>query len=302
MVDYISMRTDNIFGYPLPDNEGKMPDIYEVGQLEMYIQRHKKGGHIKHYCCESNSLMFILTERVLIVSNSLHKFLKNENHSDFTNLQLLKSIRLIECLTGISAENFHITKFELAINIETNQHPYKYLESFGNYKNREPDKMKIKGFRYGIKYIFSEYHVKIYDKTEEIKRREREKLSKNTLRFEIQYEKLRKTSIIKTLNDFRDKENLIMLFDDFLETFAKIDYIGNEDFSTIGQKERELYFAGQIQRYWMVEKIINRNTAKSKMARYSRIKAHVYAKTFSDIFLPPLQEKIKELLHNLNSG
>jgi hypothetical protein len=277
------------------DEDWDVLGTIKLGRLSLVENRCPKDAHVKNFRCEKDSLLFVLTPNKLIISNSLHKHFKGDNYSDFSYSELLESIKRIEELTGTMAEEFHITKFELAINIETTKRPCEYLDCFGTYKNREYDKMRTKGFWYGNKYNFSEYSLKIYDKSEESKRQEKQSLGKNILRFEIQYKKLRKTSLIKTLADFRDREKLSTIFNTFLATVKQVNYIDEEDFSEISPRERELYYAGQNPRFWMAEKRENRETEKSKRKRFKEIQQKDNFSDWKEMFIKALEEKINQL-------
>jgi hypothetical protein len=302
MVDYVSMYALIPYSkYFINEDDVDVWDsiqLIEFGKLTLIENRCKKDFHVKDFRCEKDNLLFTLTQSQLIVSNSLHKYLKGNNYSGFSYSELLKSVKNIEVLTGIPAEEFHITKFELAINITTPQRPLEYVESIGDYKGREYDKMRVGGFWHGVKYMLTDYSVKIYDKTEEIRRREKIDIGMNILRFEIQYSRKRQSSLIKTLADFRDKEKLLTMFDAFLKTFEKINWIGDENFSGMSSRERELYFSGLNPRFWTLEKAMNRNTAKSKKKHFTEMQRKINAKDLIEMFMQALKDKIDKLLNS----
>lgn len=252
----------------------------------------------KHQALVKN-LLFTLKGDVLIISNSLHKFHKGNNYSDFSFLDLQVMIREIENLTGINAEYFEIRKLEFALNIETINKPYLYLPMFSDYKGKEFDKMKTKtGFWYGNKYKLSEYALKVYDKSEMIKRNEGIKLELNLLRFETEYSRVRKIPNIKTLADLKNKDNLQIIFNELINQVERLNCIGNEDFSNVSSRDREMYFAGQASRFWIAENMLNKETAKDKKKRYKAIQQKVSKKNLIEEFTKKLKQKFSQLIQS----
>lgn len=274
------------------DNSGF---IY-FGKLRLVPVIDKRHFHITKHQTVIENLLFTITENEIIITNSLHKFIKGNNYSDFTFSELLYAIELIEDITGVNANVFIIKKMEFAINIETPQPAYQYLERFSSFKGKEFDKMRIGAFWYGIKYFFTEYNLKIYDKSELTKRIDKEKIDKNILRFEIQYNRIRKIPIVNNLSELKDPEILKAIFKEFIETIENIKCSGDEDFSLITARERELYFAGSITRFWNVEKVLNRNTAKSKIAKYRDIQNRIVPKDLMNEFVKSITKKFNELI------
>lgn len=276
----------------------KNSEFKKIGNLILVPNFCKKNYYVKNYQCEVENLLCSLLNDNLYISNSLHKYFKGENHSDYKLSEIIDTINKIEQLTMISAENFNLSSTELSINIEVSEEPHKYLESFSNYKGREFDKMRVRGFWYGIKYNFSEYSVKIYDKSELLKRLNGINIGKNILRFEIQYKKKRIIPIIRTLGDLKDLKKMKLAFEKFIEVFEKIQCVMNEDFSNTTPRERELYYAGKSNKYWIIEKSINRNTTKSKRKKYKEIMQKVAENDLMIFFVEELKQKIDFLLNN----
>lgn len=267
-----------------------------LGKLRFVPVIDKRYFHITKYQTVIENMLFTLTENELSITNSLHKFIKGNNYSDLTFSELLNAIEQIEEITEINAKEFIIKKLEFAINVITPHPAHQYLERFSNFKGREYDKMRIGAFWYGIKYFFTEYCLKIYDKSELIKRKDKENINKNILRFEIQYNRSRKIPIVNNLSELKDPAILKEIFKEFIETIESIKCSGDEDFSLITTRERELYFAGGITRFWNVEKVLNRNTAKSKIAKYREIQNRIVPKDLMTEFVNFITEKFNELI------
>lgn len=267
-----------------------------LGKLKLAPVIDKRYYNISKHQTIFENLLITIDDSEISISNSLHKLVKGNNYSDFTFSELLKAIELIEDITGIAAKEFTLKKLEFALNIETSKPAYKYLEMFSDFKGKEFDKMRWGAFWYGIKYFFTEYALKVYDKTEFAKRKDGETTGKNILRFEIQYNRQRKIPIVKTLSDLKNSENLKALFKQYIETVDKLNAIGNEDFSKISNRERELYFAGGNSRFWMVEREANRHTAKDKRKHFRKIQQEIIPKDLITGFVTDLTDKFNLLL------
>lgn len=142
---------------------------------------------VKCYKAKERNLLITYYQRdsTITIKNSLHKYSKDNNYSEITFTELSKAISDIAYTVGIPASEFEVKRLEVGFNIETTEKPSTYLPLFTIFKNRELDKMKKDAFWYGVKWIFSEYQLKIYDKTEEVKRHDRIQLPQDILRFEL---------------------------------------------------------------------------------------------------------------------
>ena len=125
-----------------------------------------KKGFLNGFESEFKGLKVILYEDKIRITNSLHKFCKGNNYSDFTFSELTDSINLITNYFEIEASQFVIRKLEYGFNITTPQPAKEYLNLFAEYHSREFEKMKHKHIFYGRKCVMSEYALKVYDKSQ----------------------------------------------------------------------------------------------------------------------------------------
>jgi hypothetical protein len=256
MIDGIKISTSvSLF----PSDETK-PEFIKIGTLNLIAIRTLKSFEIVKYRCEHKNLLFTLNERELIISNSLHKFIKGNNYSDFSLSELIDAVNEIERLTEIPAALFVIKKLEFALNVSVPLIPSDYLIWFSDFKFKEYDKMKANQLWYGIKYNFTEYSLKIYDKQKQVKIADRINMHQKILRFEVIYSKQRKLLVVNNLSELRDPIKIKKIFGDFIKMIEKLNCTGNEDFSKFRNSERELYFAGKNAEYWEVLKSHNKHT------------------------------------------
>jgi len=294
MFDNIMIVTDVS---PIVLSENSLEEI-QLGKIAFTAIKSPKTGLIIKHQALINNLMFTIKDRKLIISNSLHKFIKSNNYSDFSYCNLINAIHTIEELTDIQASKFYFKKLEFALNIETERKPFKYLPLFSDFKGKEFDKMRSRSFWYGNKYPLTEYALKIYDKSEQVKRTDKINISQNILRFEIQYFKSRKIPSIVSLEDLKDKNKISILYKDFISQIERLNTIGEEDFTEISSRDREIYYAGQNQNFWDTENSINHETSKKKKQRYRKIQNTIGKKNLINGFIEKLNAKFNYLINN----
>lgn len=294
MIDNVKLVT-RVKLFPLCTCEN-MPQFVIVGNLKLIAVKSLKDFKIIKYQCMHKNLLITLVKDELRITNSIHKFSKANNYSNFTYNELFESITKIEKLTEISASKFEIKKLEFGLNIEVPFKTENYLLNFSDYKGKNPEKMMSSNTSYGIKYFFTEYNIKIYDKEKQVKICDRINIDQNLLRIEIQYSKQRKLSVINYLSELKEKNKLRELFNSFKKIIEKINCKGDEDFTNFKNSERELYFAGSNDRYWANLRAHNINTFKNNRKRYKDIQQNVNIKDFISSIMDTLNKKFNILI------
>lgn len=95
--------------------------------------------YVIKFTAEIRDLKLELKPHELIISNSLHKFFKGNNYSDFTRAELIKSIELLSNTLGIKETLIVPIKMEFGVNCEFNLVD-DYIGSILNYKGKPFDK------------------------------------------------------------------------------------------------------------------------------------------------------------------
>lgn len=126
----------------------------------IFFPKFKK-GILKGYESEYKGLRIVLYDNKIEISNSLHKFYKGNNHSDFSYSELKKAIGMICEKFTIKANSWEIKKMEFGFCIVTPQPANRYLNCFSEYHFREFEKMKYRIKDYGRKCFMSEYAIKV---------------------------------------------------------------------------------------------------------------------------------------------
>lgn len=147
-----------------------------------FVPEYTNSRYIKKYISEIKGIRLDLYDNTLKISNSLHKFFKGNNYSDFYYSEIIQSIDLLGNILQITAPKMKLTKLEFGIN-EFFDDWQTILGSINHYKHKEFDKMKSKC--YGKKLRMEQVYIKIYDKSEQVYLQNREKINPNMLRLEI---------------------------------------------------------------------------------------------------------------------
>lgn len=255
-----------------------------------------KRGNLNRFESEYEDLRVILYYNKIQVSNSLHKFYKGNNYTDFTHSELKKGIQEICQKFEVEAISWEIKKMEFGFNILTPKPAKEYISLFLQYKEREFEKMKYKQADYGRKCFLSEYALKIYDKSFQCKIVDSVKISDKTLRVEFCYNQKRKLpKQINTLADLMDKDKFKELFKDLNEAFTKVIYNDEVDFTNSTNVERMLFYASRNTDFIKVEEQINKTEAKAIRQKIKQLKERFLKKEFKKYFLKALSDKYIEL-------
>lgn len=289
MIDFIKIVAPIEPQYPF-----KSISPFEWQELT-FVPKFKKGV-FKVFESEYKDLRVVLYYNKIELSNSLHKFYKGNNYTDFTHSELVNAIAEICIKFEIEAKCWEIKKMEFGFNIKTPQPANEYLDLFLEYKGREFEKMKHKQNNYGRKCFMSEYALKAYDKSYQCKVVDSIAISSKLLRVEFLYNQKRKLpEQIKSLADLIDREKIKELYKDLSEAFIKVIYDDEVDFSGSTNEERTLFYASLNPLYMKVEEGINKSEAKAIMKKIKQLKERFFQKTFKKWFLKALKDKYVEL-------
>lgn len=258
-----------------------------------------RNGKLIAFESEYNGFRVVLYYDRIEVSNSIHKFFKGNNYSDFTYKELKNAIYEICNWFTIEPQYWEIKKMEFGFNIFTPQPAMKYIDLFLTYKEREFEKMKHKHKYYGRKCFMSEYALKVYDKPLQSKLMDSIAVKDNMLRTELCYNQKRKLpKQIKVLSDLLDKDKFKELYKDFYEAFSKVIYNDEVDFTNATDEEITLFYASLTPNFIKVKEKINKVEAKATKLKIRILKERFLKKEFKQWFLKALSNKYIELFCN----
>ncbi len=261
----------------------------------MFYPKYSK-GKLRGFESDYKGFRVFLCYDRIELSNSIHKFYKGNNYTDFTLSELMDAINTICVKFGIEANRWEIKKLEFGFNILTLKKADHYLDLIYQYKNREFEKMKAKHITYGKKCFMSEYAIKIYDKHLQTKIAYNIIIPENTLRVEFCYNQKRKLpKQIKFLSDLQDKEKFKELYNDLNEAISKIIFNDEVNVSNSTKEERVLFFASFNSKLLKVEERINKVEAKEMKLKIKLLKERFLSKNFKQWLLKALSNKYVEL-------
>ncbi len=196
---------------------------------------------------------------------------------------------------GCSLEDVKLTSLEFGFNIETDKEPTELLELnvlMFDFKAPCVNPKNNKNEKY-MKYKFSEYVVKIYNKSLEYHIKD-----KNILRIEVKYhtnKRIQKFGI-NTLADLKRKEVYKALFVDFMEKFNNLLIVDSfEGNATMSEEERSLLIKYTNPTFW----VDSRDKERKKLTRRNTV--YRLKKKCNELIkkhgLNRLKDKIRVLLY-----
>lgn len=124
-------------------------------------------GTITGYSSKIENLKLFMTDESLYITNSIHKYWKENNYTDYTLTDIVKTICKLEDKLGFPIQNNKITR--IAYGCVIREDPYLNFPNWKYFKEKLPEYMVSKGKRYGSKFNFTDYSFKGYDKAFELK-------------------------------------------------------------------------------------------------------------------------------------
>ncbi|KUO68837.1 MAG: hypothetical protein APF83_01085 [Lutibacter sp. BRH_c52] len=174
--------------------EIKIPFIWS-GLL--WKPRLNKFGFPTGYYSELNNLNIKLRGSELTITNSLQKFYMENNYDSFTYSQVVEAF---ECLNNLLPFNIYAaTVKKVAMGVVIQEDPNQILNTWLSFINKKPFPMLSRNKPYGLKYFLTDYAIKGYNKTTEVKDHNNIKLSGEFFRFEVEVKR------INNLNNGKDK-------------------------------------------------------------------------------------------------
>lgn len=256
----------------------------------------KNTSEIRGYQSNYKGLRIVLSNNNIIVSNSLHKFFKGNNYSDFSRKELYNAIDDLCGKFQIEASKWEIKQLEFGLNIFEFELMHQILDCILSYKNTEFDRMKHKTQNYGKKFSKSEYSIKFYDKRMQVKFMDKLNLDFNILRIEIAYNNRRKLPKgLLTLSDLKNENCIKSLFDELDRIIQKIEFDESMDLRESTLDERMLYYASMNPNFLKAEMMYNKSQVRTIKRNIRVIKEKYMYKNLRDNLRKELKNKYIEL-------
>ena len=209
-----------------------------------WIPIYRESNIPTYYKSDYKNLKLQIFGDQLFVTNSLHKFCCGNNYEPFTYGKVVKTINYLNTILPIDVYNAKIIK--ISVGVVINENPQKIFNEWQYFLGKEYLPMKNRNKTYGAKFYLTDYQIKGYDKTFEVKNHNQIKLEKEYFRFEIDNCKPKvlnnKTNNIgiHTVRDLIDKEKFKKVGNMILDKYIKIEKSPKVDLSKLDIKQKRL--------------------------------------------------------------
>jgi hypothetical protein len=291
MIDFIKFRINNVPSDILNHSFLEFAAPTNTNTGEIISNRY---GYIKQRC-EYQNMIFEYVENLegkskyIDISGSLHKFYQRNNYTDFSLVELQRSIIDISIILGIDIKTAKIHRLEFGVNICLDYSSNNILNSIICYRGQPFELRNYKGNGYLKIFSFSQYDVKIYNKALQYG------LNANILRFELKVNRmdylLKKGVQIVCIADLLKTtihQQLRSLLESAMNNLYFVDY--RIDLKQISKRrEKLIIIEGSNPYYW--NKFRESHSAKGYQKKVKRFKE------LNLIYSPSnLQTEIKEMI------
>ncbi|KFF14438.1 hypothetical protein IW15_03100 [Chryseobacterium soli] len=180
-----------------------------------------------------NNIELRVTEQNSVLGNSIHKYFNinmygeekgNHNHNDFSYCGILEALeQLKQDFKGLNLNEGYLQSLEFGFNLLVDKEPKYYLNhNFLLFEHKAPAINKATNAMNYRKFEHNNIAWKVYDKKTQYG------LENNLLRVEIVLgsRELKRLGI-QTLNDLKNRENILLLFSRFMEFFKGFTIVDN---------------------------------------------------------------------------
>ncbi|APG65432.1 hypothetical protein LPB136_08720 [Tenacibaculum todarodis] len=252
---------------------------------------NKKTNQVKGYETSVNNLDLRLKGNIISCNNSLQKWYMGNNYQLFTYVQVVEALKKLNSVLPFNVYNANI--HYLAVGTVIEEEAQAILNPWLSLNGKTPIPMLGANKQYGKKFYLTDYNVKGYDKTFEVKTHNRINIGKPIFRFELEiYTRnlnKRKNAIgIYTVKDLIDKKKYKMLADELLCKYDKIEKEQSIPLSELNTKEKEVLALFQNQEILKQYKIDHSETYRKRRKVYNNLK-----KSSNNKYLTHVKEQLK---------
>lgn len=246
---------------------------------------------VNGYKTRVNNLDLRLKGNTIFCNNSLQKWYMGNNYEPFTYIEVVKAIKKLNQILPFNVYEAKVILLAVGIVIEAEAKPI--LDTWLSLNGKQPIPMLGVNKQYGKKFYLTDYNVKGYDKTYEVKTHDRKKLNRQLFRFELEiYTRnlnKRKNAIdIYSVKDLIDKYKYQMLLDELQNKYEKIDKQQVISLSQLTNKEKEILALFQNKEILQQYKEDHYESYRKKRNTYNKIK-----KQSNSQFLSYIKQKLK---------
>jgi hypothetical protein len=236
---------------------------------------NKKTNQVKAYETNVSNLKLELKGNTISCNNSLQKWYMGNNYELFTYSAVVKALEKLDSVLPFNVYKANIHYLAVGTVIEEEAKPI--LDPWLSLNGKTSIPMLGANKQYGKKFYFTDYNVKGYDKTFEVKTHDRNTIGKSIFRFELEiYTRnlnKRKNFIgIYTVKDLIDKNKFKMLTDELFDKYDKIEKKLSVALSQLNNKEKEVLALFQNQEILKQYKIDHFETYGNRRKVYNKLK------------------------------
>ncbi len=233
-------------------------------------------GFIRSYSGKLNNLYLTFNDNGLYMGNSWHKYYHGNNWNDYTFSEITTTYyALNERFKGL-IETATIKRLDYGVNIVSDP-----INIYGNWlylRTKTPLPMNYKGNVYGQKFYGTEYNIKGYDKTKQVKYQNFITLPIQITRVEKTVFKMRNISKRKreripiyTAKDLTNKNVIRQLANDFIATYQNIEKMETMDFKEMTASQIKIVATMQNKEAREALRQANNRTYKRYLNEYRSI-------------------------------
>lgn len=258
----------------------------------LWKPRFNNFNEVVSYAADLKNLKLRLRGNELTITNSLQKFYMGNNYQPFTYTQVVEAVNTLNTYFGNVLLDAEVKR--LAVGLVIYEVPENTFKMWQEYKTIQPQFMCNGAKVYGVHFKATNYKIKGYDKTYQVKKDTRIDIKNNVIRFEIEansrYYNQRKDSIgMYKFSDLVDASKFQQLGEVLLSVYANIKKRKQIDFENLTPEQIKL-MATYGNSFWANGlKKHHKHTHKKERQAYLKL-----LKTFSDSEIEnDIYEKLK---------
>lgn len=276
----------------------KCPTPFEY--LGLIFSPRYSGSDIKGYHASLDNLSLFLSFSGLTVSNSIHKYSKGNNYSDFTFQDVCVAIKTLEQKLRFKAQEAVLKKFEFACNIvfDAKDTYSRWL----SYKGTTPQVMMKNNKVYGTKIYKTDYTIKGYDKSYETKVNARQNLDASIFRFELAVKNLRFINRTRgglklhTLADLVNVNNVQLLADKLIQMHRDIKKEAYIDNSSLSPEQTRFIAYCENPKATQIMKVNHPSTYKRDQKKYKELLVKCSNSSIDEQVALSIEDKLQYLI------
>ena len=267
----------------------------------LWIPHFRDSNVPLYYKSTFKNISLRIIENQLHVINSLHKFYHGNNYKLFTYKQVCRAFAILN--NNLPIDVYKAKVLKLSVGVVIIENPQKIFDEWLYYYGKPYIPMKNKNKIYGAKFFLTDYYIKGYDKTYEVKQHNKINLNVNYFRFEIEgkiniFNNKTNNVGIYTVNDLLDKTKFNRLGEVLLEKYIQIEKQPKLDLTKLTLKEKRL--VASMRNHEVKENIRkqHKDTYKKDRKEYNKLINNLDNSTFQNQVISKLNQQIQYSINN----